>query len=575
MKNDRLIRVFVSVVLCMVFMAIPAGNVYAMPFNAPVNYNTVGGSPRSIAVGDFNLDGNPDLAVATATEDVSATATDGVSIFLGNGFGAFNPPINYIAGTSPQSVAVGDFNLDGKPDLAVANKGSENVSILLGNGLGTFAAAVNYKAGSAPYCVAVGDFNLDGKPDLAVANYVSNNVSILLGNGLGAFAAAVQYEVGIEPASVAVGDFNRDGNPDLAVAIAYDDGSKVSILLGNGLGAFAAAVQYEAGTNPESVAVGDFNLDGNPDLAVANYGSGNVSILLGNGPGAFAAAVQYEAGTNPASVAVGDFNLDGNPDLAVANISSSNVSILLNTPEAPAVTAVNPDSGLQGQCPMTVVLTGTKFAGSTTISFGTGITVNSVTVNSLTRITATICIDTGSPPGLRNISVTTPGGSATLAGRFTVEIPPQMQIGSGSHSSTMGNSQSLSFSPPVLLPTVAVQSASLSARTVTPGTPVTVTADITNKSAVNGNKKVTLYVNGQEEMTQGVTVSSGGSTQLTFNVSRSEPGVYRVYVDGVPAGNFKVELFRESDGILIISVALIAIAFLIGIVFLWRRHRMA
>jgi hypothetical protein len=129
------------------------------------------------------------------------------------------------------------------------------------------------------------------------------------------------------------------------------------------------------------------------------------------------------------------------------------------------------------------------------------------------------------------------------------------------------------MTPPVSLPSILVQSASLSTKTVTPGTPVMVTAEITNKSTVNGNKKVTLYVNGQVETTQGVTVNSGSSSQLTFNVSRSEPGDYSVYVDGVPAGNFKVELFSASDAILIISAALVALAFLIGMVMLWRRQR--
>ena len=96
-------------------------------------------------------------------------------------------------GDEPRSVAVGDFNRDGKPDLATANHDSNNVSILLGNGSGTFAAAVNPIAvgTNGPASVAVGDFNRDGKPDLAMANSVSNNVSILLGNGNGTFAAAV------------------------------------------------------------------------------------------------------------------------------------------------------------------------------------------------------------------------------------------------------------------------------------------------------------------------------------------------------------------------------------------------
>jgi len=144
-------------------------------------------------------------------------------------------------------------------------------------------------------------------------------------------------------------------------------------------------------------------------------------------------------------------------------------------------------------------------------------------------------------------------------------------IGTGSHGSSF--SGSTTTTQPVGLPNIVTQSASLSAKAVTPGTPVTVTADVINKSAVNGNKKVTLYVNGQVETTQGVTVNSGGSSKLTFNVSRSEPGDYNVYVDGVPAGSFKVEMVTEPNAILIFSAALVALAFLIGVVMLWRRQR--
>jgi len=130
-----------------------------------------------------------------------------------------------------------------------------------------------------------------------------------------------------------------------------------------------------------------------------------------------------------------------------------------------------------------------------------------------------------------------------------------------------------SYNPPVSLPIIQTSSASLSAKIVTPGTPVTVTADIINKSTINGNKKVTLYVNGQVESTQGVTVNSGSSSKLTFNVTRSEPGEYNVYVDGVPAGSFKVEMVTGNDGILIFSIALTALAFVFAMVMLWRRQR--
>jgi len=236
--------------------------------------------------------------------------------------------------------------------------------------------------------------------------------------------------------------------------------------------------------------------------------------------------------------------------------------------QAPTITAVNPASGLWGQN-LQVIITGTNFNGATAVSFGTGITVNSFTMNSATQITANISITPGSAPGARDVSVTTPGVTATLTGGFTVIS--QSQTGSGSHSSSGAATSTLT--PTIIPVAITVQSATLSTKSVTPGTPVTVTADIANKGTVNGSKKVTLYVNGQVESTQGVTVSSGSSSKLTFNVSRSEPGDYNVYVDGVPAGSFKVEMVTGNDGILIFSVALIAIAFVFGLVMLRRRQR--
>jgi len=228
---------------------------------------------------------------------------------------------------------MGDFNGDGKPDLAIANFSDSNVSILLGNGNGSFQPAANYATDFLPVSVAVGDFDSDGNPDLATSNLGPDpgNVSILLGNGSGTFQPAVSYGAGIFPASVAVGDFNGDGKADLAVA---NNDSSVSILLGNGDGTFQQpALNYGAGANPVSVAVGDFNGDGKADLAVANEFSGfsgDVSTLFGNGDGTFQPAVSDLADVFPVSVAVGDFNGDGKPDLAVANNLSSNVSILLN-----------------------------------------------------------------------------------------------------------------------------------------------------------------------------------------------------------------------------------------------------
>ena len=140
---------------------------------------------------------------------------DNVSILLNTTAfpvsGAFGLATNFAAGNRPRFVAVGDFNRDGKQDLAVANKSSDNVSILLGGGNGTFGSATIFAVGSFPQSVAIGDFNGDGKQDLAVANRDSDNVSILLGNGNATFGGATNFAAGDGPQSVVVGDFNRDG----------------------------------------------------------------------------------------------------------------------------------------------------------------------------------------------------------------------------------------------------------------------------------------------------------------------------------------------------------------------------
>ena len=172
----------------------------------------------SIAVGDFNGDGKTDVVVANF--GAVNLPTNYVSVLLGNGDGTFQAAVNYGVGPNPTSVVVADFNGDGRADIATANsnfnansQGNGNVSVLLGNGDGTFQQAMNYEAGSAPYSLSVGDFDGDGNADLVVTNIASNNLSVLLGNGDGTFRVALNYPVGSGPASVAIGDFNGDGTP--------------------------------------------------------------------------------------------------------------------------------------------------------------------------------------------------------------------------------------------------------------------------------------------------------------------------------------------------------------------------
>jgi hypothetical protein len=287
---------------------------------AGTDFNSPGENIYVVAA-DFNGDGKLDLAV---TEFGSSS----VRILLGNGDGTFQSFQTYPA-CHAHGLASGDFNGDGILDLAVADAGCGQVSILLGNGDGTFTEGGSFSTGGgatfAPYSVAVGDFNSDGKLDLVTANELINKASVLLGNGDGTFQSHVDYDTGVDSRQVATGDFNGDGRLDLAVS----SSEGVSVLLGKGEGNFQSQTLYPLWStlNPYLV-FAHLDTDGKLDLAVANT-AGSVSILLGNGDGSFQSSVPYATGGFSATVIAADFNGDGILDLATGNYYDANVAILL------------------------------------------------------------------------------------------------------------------------------------------------------------------------------------------------------------------------------------------------------
>jgi hypothetical protein len=373
---------------------------------APGSPIAVGSSPFGIAVGDFNGDGKPDLAVANAGAGT-------VSILLGNGNGTFTaaPGSPVTAGSGPRGIAVGDFNGDGKSDLVVADSSGDAVAVLLGDGSGAFTPAPGspFAVGASPNWVTLGDFNGDGRIDLAVPNQLSNDVSVLLGNGDGTFSAASgsPVSVGMSPDTLATADLNGDGRPDLAVADSQSN--DVSVLLGNGDGTFAPApgspIPMGLGSGPFAVATGDLNGDAKPDLVVTNTGFNSASVLFGNGDGTFAAAPgsPFATGSFPAAIAVADLNNDGHPDFAAANLFGNNVSVLLNRIGVPAALqfGTQPHSAVVGQH-----ITGTDYDPS-----GPPITVKIVDVfgNVVTTSNAQV-----------TMSLTSNPGGATLGGTTTV-----------------------------------------------------------------------------------------------------------------------------------------------------------
>jgi len=267
---------------------------------------------------------------------------------------------NITLGEGPDAIVTADFNGDGKPDLAVSEPcGGDltcstyhgNVAILLGKGDGNFQIAPSQAVDQYPGALAVGDFNGDGKPDLAVLTYVGATVVILLGKGDGTFTAApLSPTVGGNPNSIAVGDLNGDGKLDLVVS-SYNT---LSVLLGKGDGSFTAIAPPTVGSAPGGVFLVDLNRDGKLDLVLGNGTSPYVSILLGHGNGTFSAPTSPAAPTGP--VTVMDVNRDGKLDLFFAEgnvpgFAQTTISVALgegNGQFTPGPTSPVVDNGIGG-----------------------------------------------------------------------------------------------------------------------------------------------------------------------------------------------------------------------------------
>jgi len=524
--------------------------------NLPPEYPTANG-PVSVVVGDFNGDGNLDLAVAaTNCNPTCPSGTLGdVSILLGNGDGTFQTHVDYPVGQAPASVGVGDFNNDGKLDLAVVNGGG-SISILLGNGDGTFQSAANIATNFAegfPETIALADFNNDHNLDMAVGYPCTPQciggleigaIGIFLGNGDGTFQPEVDYGIDYVVTSIAVGDFDGNGNQDLAVGSdhSFTPGG-VNILLGNGDGTFQSPVFYqgpmEAGLN--SVAVGDLtpdnyldvvgggvvvflgngngtlqnpmtypaapyniaikladiNSDGNLDVATTG---GNVyaqvpytvSTLLGNGNGTLQAPVVYPTGNGAESIASGDFNGDGKPDLVTADFTDNAVSVLLNL-----------GNGFFAPPAFTI----SSSPASLTVVAGQSIpaTITLTPVYGFNQAATFSCsgLPSGATCSFNPASVMPNGGAVTTA--LTIQIPAGLDPGVYSATVTASGG---GITSSVIIP-LTVEGFTLSS-----------SASSLTVSAPGGNAQATLTVTPQQGFSQAVTFSCSGlpaHTMCTFN----------------------------------------------------------
>lgn len=359
--------------------------------DVPTNSN-----PGQMTVGDFNGDGILDMAVANFGGFTGNT----VSVFLGNGNGTFKPKVDYATNLAPLSVVTADFNGDGKLDLAVADScGSSSpcgrpglVSILLGNGDGTFQTHVDYAAGSFPYTIVAGDFNGDGKLDVAVSDLDSAQVTILSGPGDGTFPNSTATAAGASAVGLVAADFNNDGEMDLAVGT----GSGISILLQNVTQASIASLSL----SPTSV-LGGAGSTGTVTLtnaapaggATINFTSSNVSAVP------TPASITIPAGATSGTFPVSSSPVAADVTVTISATSGSSTKTANLTVKAPTLVAfmLSPGSQVGGQTvAANATLSGTAPSG--------GITVQLSSNNPSVASTSNITVPGGSLTGTSTIT---------------------------------------------------------------------------------------------------------------------------------------------------------------------------
>ena len=285
-----------------------ANLVGTIQFGPATNY--AGGSysysVAGIVVADVNRDGKPDILVARHY---------GLEVLFGEGGNFFSSPVDITLHSDWLAIAMGDFNNDGNLDFIAADQNS-NTSIFLGDGLGNFLLFTNYTTfGSYQNTIVVGDFNGDGKDDLALVNNLDPffSIKVAIGRGDGSFSAPSYYVLAGQPHDLCIGDLNGDGKPDLVVCL-DSSGYTFCVLMNNGNGTFGAP-QYYGNVKSWSLALGDFNGDGRLDVVAKNYNTNSLMVFLNNGVGVFSSTNSIPVGLNLAGIATADFNGDGKLDI--------------------------------------------------------------------------------------------------------------------------------------------------------------------------------------------------------------------------------------------------------------------
>lgn len=389
--RSRLHRAAVALfTVLLAWLILPAAAKSALDFSAvPGSPFAVNDAPRSIAAGDLNGDGLPDLV--TASENT--TVADHLNILIADGNGSFLPATSHAVGWLLTDVALADFNEDGKLDVVTTTRAYDKVCVLPGTGTGGLLPQTCFSVGATPYSLDVADLDGDDHLDVVTGDRDANTLSVLLGDGAGGFAAAVPFPTASWPMDVLIADLNGDDKPELISGNSID--GTVSVLFGNGIGGFTSPVDHSTGGLLTGISaadvtgdghvdlvgerdyigeikilpgdgrggfgpirtlnltpsgalsdlkLGDVNGDGKLDIVITKQGPAPVGYLLGDGSGGFSDVVTTP-GITSGSLTLLDFNLDGRLDIATTSLGAPKVVQVFQNGGLPAV-ALRPGSGL-------------------------------------------------------------------------------------------------------------------------------------------------------------------------------------------------------------------------------------
>ena len=385
---------------------------------------SVSGNAIDVAAGDFNRDGNMDLAIAGSFFEVR--------IVLGNGDGTFQSAVIYSAEGFPETVSSVDLSGDGILDLLV---GGDHTAVLLGKGDGTFGSVVTYAIGDR--FARIGYFNRDRAPDI-VAGGGFSEIGVAFGRGDGSFRASLSYPVGDRVDGLDSGDFNNDGLTDIILGRLDFLTNELVVLLGTGDGGFIEGSSFFQNYTAEFVKTADFNQDGNLDVLAETYDGFAFFTFLGNGDGSFQPGIRTDVTGFAFNLwpAVSDFNNDNLPDVVIADSSQDRLSIFLgvgdgtfrppvsyatgNTPESPITADFNGDGNQD-------VIVSNTFSGTVGIFLGLG-------------------DGTLEPP----LSITTPNPIYSAAADFNRDGNPDFVLGGDSLKVYVGNGDG-TFQPPEIV----------------------------------------------------------------------------------------------------------------------------